>query len=109
MFNFGKKEDPYEFEKEKLEEFKKQTRDNLEKLKMKKQFTDLMLDMMIATGQKGAEITKRTENLRMLLLELQCYCAFEEMSMSEGDKEQIISFLADVEKQATEFFNNIKK
>jgi soluble P-type ATPase len=66
--------------------------------------SDLMLDMMIATGDRKAKIMKKSSDIMRILYKIE-----EEFTKEDSkDTEQIVEFLEDKEKEIKTFYNNLK-
>ena len=68
------------------------------------EISNLMLDMMIATGDKKAKIIKKSSDIMRILYKIE-----EEFTKEDSkDTEQIVEFLEDKEKEIKSFYNNLK-
>ena len=75
-----------------------------EELMKRLDISDLVLDMMIATGNEKAKIMKKSSDIMRILYKIE-----EEFTKEDSkDTEQIIEFLEDKEKEIKTFYNNLK-
>ena len=75
-----------------------------EELMKRLDISDLVLDMMIATGNEKAKILKKSSDIMRILYKIE-----EEFTKEDSkDTEQIIEFLEDKEKEIKTFYNNLK-
>jgi len=66
--------------------------------------TDMILDMMIAAGDRKAKIIKKSDDIMTVLNKIS-----EEFTKEDSkDTDQIIEFLEDKEKEIKTFYNNLK-
>ena len=75
-----------------------------EELMKELDISDLVLDMMIATGNEKAKIMKKSSDIMRILYKIE-----EEFTKEDSkDTEQIVEFLEDKEKEIKTFYNNLK-
>lgn len=68
-------------------------------------FADMLIDMMIAAGDKNSIILKKSNNIIRILQRIDKEFAVKN---NEKDVDQIIEFLEDKEKEIKTFYNNLK-
>ncbi len=66
---------------------------------------NLMLDMVIAAGNRKAKIMRKSNDIRKILNKIE----YEFTKEDSKDTEQIIEFLEDKEKEIKSFYNNLKR
>lgn len=75
-----------------------------EEINERLRYIDLMLDMMIATGDEKAKIMKKSSDIMRILYKIE-----EKFTKEDSkDTDQIIEFLEDKEKEIKTFYNNLK-
>lgn len=68
-------------------------------------FADMLINMMIAAGDKNSIILKKSNNIIRILQRIEKEFAVKD---NEKDVDQIIEFLEDKEKEIKTFYNNLK-
>lgn len=68
-------------------------------------FADMLIDMMIAAGDKNSIILKKSNNIIRILQRIEKEFAVKD---NEKDVDQIIEFLEDKEKEIKTFYDNLK-
>ena len=66
--------------------------------------SNLMLDVLISTGDKKAKIMRKSNDIRKILNKIESGFTKEDSK----DTEQITEFLEDKEKEIKTFYNNLK-